>query len=159
MGSNNKNSASIQEGFKMIGNLTDMFSGKSPGTEIDSSGDHEEMAQMAEFDARERALAEEKLAEKKAEDVHVKQEQDRSKRNTEWGQSGLAMSGSKELVRESRQLKDRQDEEDELFEGDMETRETMDKGMREANLFRISRGIAPTRSTLSLGSEPYKYRR
>ncbi len=159
MGSNNKNSANIQDGFKMIGNLTDLFSGKSPGTEIDYSGDYEEMAQMAELDARERAIAKERLAKEKAEDVHVKQEHDRSKRNTKWGQSGLTMNGSKELVQESRQLKDRQDEEDELFEGEMESRETMDKGMREVNLFRISKGIAPTRSTLSLGSELYKYRR
>lgn len=159
MGMNKQNSADIQKGFKMLGELVNLAGSSETGTDIDYSGDFEERARMMELDAQERAYAQKLQNDKQARQTHANLESERAKNNTKWGQSGLAMGGSKELIRTARQLEDRQLEEDELFEAEMEENMTMNQGRREANLYRIERGISPRRSTLSLGSSIYKYGR
>lgn len=159
MGSSNMSTVDIQNGFNMVGDLIGIIDSTKSGTTIDNSGANEERAKMKELDAREQAMAEKRQARNTARGMHEENEQGRSARNAEWGGSGLAMGGSAELVRDGRKLKDKQAEDDILFEGDAQARKAMDNGMRSANLFRIETGIAPAKSTLSLGSTLYNKRR
>lgn len=156
MGSNNQNAADIQKGFNMIGDLFTMFDTSKPGTPVDYSGDYEEKATMMELDARERAIKEKQQTRETARGIHAEQEAERARKRTEWGRSGMARSGSSQLVQEARQQESREAEEDALFEGDQRADEIMDKGMRDSNLFRINTGLKPQRSTLSLGSKLYE---
>ena len=162
MGMDQQSIGNIQQGLNLAGDVMNMFN--APSSPLDETSDDyttaaEERAKMTELNARERALAEKRRAKNTAESVHSSQEMERSKRNANWGRSGVTMSGSKELVRESRETKDQQAEDDALFEGEMNARQIMDKGQRDANLFRINNGVTPGQSTLSLGSTLYKYGR
>lgn len=158
MGSNNNNSMDIKKGLKVFEDVLGTAWGKEEDDPtVDYSGDYEERALMTELDAQAQADAQSRATKKQARNIRSEQEQERSKKNTEWGQSNLVMSGSKELVRDARQQEGWEKEEDELLEGELREREILDKGKREANLYRIRQGVSP--STLSLGSTIYKYRR
>ena len=157
MGMNNNSSGAVSKGFKMFEDVLDFAAGGSEDPNVDYSGDYEENARMIELDAQQQADSAARATKEQAQKIRAEQEQGRAKKNTQWGQSNLAMSGSKELVRDSQQQQDRNMEEDELFEGEMQERAILDNGMRGANRYRISKGLSP--STLSLGSTIYKYRR
>lgn len=157
MGMNNNNSKDIKKGIEVFEDILSVAWGSEDEPGVDYSGDFEERALMMELDAEARAEAQARATRKQSRIIRDEQEQDRAKRNTEWGQSSLIMSGSKELVKEARLQEGREKEEDELFEGELREREILDDGKRDANLYRIERGISP--STLSLGSTIYKYRR
>ena len=116
-------------------------------------------SRMLEIDARGNALDIQRQTERDAKNVRSTQEGARAKRNTGWGKSNLAMSGSKKLVKESSRIKDHQTEEDILFEGQMDADEMLSEGRHKANMLRISGGATPVRSTLSLGSRIYGPRR
>lgn len=157
MGMKNLNSGNMKQGFKAFENLIDMVGSDDPEPSTDYSGDYEETARMMELDARERALAKERETDRAAKEFHANQEKERARENTGWGQSGLAMSGSKALVRDSRQLQDRQSEEDATLQGAQDVESILNSGRREANMYRVRQGVSPERSTLSLGSTIYKY--
>lgn len=158
MGSN-FNAKDIQKGFDTAGDLFNMFDNSKPGTDVDYSGDYDEKATMMELDARERAVQEKQRANKTAKAIRAEQEGKRSQMNTEWGRSGLAASGSRELVKEGRRIEGKEMENDMLFEGDRRADTIMDKGLRDTNLFRINTGQTPRRTTLSLGSKLYAPKR
>lgn len=159
MGMNNQNPKIVEQGFSLFEDVLGYALPEEEETTIDYSGDYEERALMMELDAEGRAAAQERTANRQASGAHEEREQERSKRNATWGQSGLVMDGSKELVRDALHHDDLQDEEDIRFEGELQARATRDKGMREANAYRINQGIAPNRSTLSMGSSIYKHGR
>jgi len=158
MGTNNNKSMDLKKGLKVFEDVLSTAWGKDEeDPTVDYSGDYEERARMMELDAQAQGDAQARAAKKKGKAIRTEQEQGRAKKNTEWGQSNLTMSGSKELARDARQQEGWGKEEDELFEGELREREILDKGKREANLYRVRQGVSP--STLSLGSTIYKYRR
>lgn len=159
MGMNQDTSNNFQKGFKLFEDMFSMVAGQEESTPVDYSGDYREKARMMELDAMREAQTHQRTAQMNTREMHAKQEHERAKANTRWGQSGVTMDGSSELVREARRHDDRQDEQDLLLEGEMKVKDTLDKGRHEANLYRISKGQAPNRSTLSLGSTIYKYGR
>lgn len=159
MGFDQQNTQDWTQGMDMFGDLFD-FLGPSEGEQgVDTSGEFEEMARMTELDARQAAMDADSRSKMTASQLHDEKERGRSKRNAEWGQSNIAMSGSKELVRESTELSDKHAEEDMLAEGESGVKEILSEGKRDANIYRIANGLAPSRSTLSLGSTIYDYKR
>lgn len=157
MGINSSNAKDITKGIKVFEDVLSSAKGNVEELGVAYSGDYEERALMMELDAEARADAQARATRKQARIIRDEQEQDRAKRNADWGQSSLTMSGSKELLKEARQHEGQEKEEDELFEGELREREILEGGRRDANLYRIERGMSP--STLSLGSTIYKYRR
>ncbi|MEF2230874.1 MAG: hypothetical protein V3571_08095 [Pseudodesulfovibrio sp.] len=116
----------------------------------------EARAGLAEQEAAGDASLRQRQAKRDASAFREQAEQDRAEAHAAWGASNLAMSGSKALVRDSGRLKDRQAEEDLLFQGDLEAQRALNQGRGAANLMRINGGAA-TRSTLALGSKLYQY--
>lgn len=159
MGMNNQNPQLVEQGFNLFEDVLGYALPEENNRGTDYANDFEERAMMMELDAEGRAAAQERDASREARDTREFLEKERAKSNATWGQSGLAMSGSKELVRDAQHHNDLQDEKDVIFQGQQEARATRDKGMREANTYRINQGIAPNRSTLSMGSSIYKYGR
>lgn len=159
MGMDQQSIGFLQEGINLAGDVMGMVNATSGRSSDDGSAMVEERARMMELDARSGAHSAQQRARLRSEDLRDQREAERGRQQTRWGQSNLAMSGSKALVREGRQVEDRQDEDDERFQGDMEAEEALRQGRRQANLFRIGNGVSPSRSTLSLGSTIYKYGR
>jgi hypothetical protein len=62
-------------------------------------------------------------------------------------------------VRDARSIKDMQEEEDVLFEGQQSADSILRQARSRANMLRINSGSSPERSTLSLGSSIYGPRR
>lgn len=157
MGSNGVNIAQVQRGFDLVGNVVNTFSPMTAEGGVDSerSAEIEEIARMKEFVARQQAHAERRQARVAASDIRKEKEAERAREHANWGRSGLAASGSRSLVQTGNRLDDKQTEDDVLFQGDLRAQETASKGVRDANLFRISKSRPAKRSTLSLGSKLY----
>jgi len=122
-----------------------------------SSGDNssEEQARLREVEAKRKAWETQRHAAGEAEDLRSERERGRSRRTAGWGGSNLSMSGSKQLVRDADRMKDRQDEEDVLFEGAADANSILQDDRNSANMLRINSGGAPKRSILSMGSKIY----
>ncbi len=148
----------IQRGFNLAGDFMNLVD-EAGSSRSFAAAAAEEKAKMLEIDARGNALDARQRANEDARLVRSDAEELRARQNADWGQSGLAMSGSKKLVRETGRIKDHQTEEDVLFKGRMESEETINQGRHKANLLRIGNKAAPVRSSLSLGSGIYGPRR
>jgi hypothetical protein len=140
----------LQQGMDLFGDVTDFLGGRTGGNkpaadraallETDAAGDAHDLKRRSEQDAA-------KLREER--------ERTRSRSAAGWGGSGLAMTGSKALIRDADRLKDRQAEEDVLFEGEQDAESRLRTARSRANMLRIDESLAPVRSTLSLGSKIY----
>lgn len=159
MGMDQQTIGNMQQGFTMINDFVGLNSGLGGYSTNPADAINEEQAKTRELDAKGEAARQQRHAELQAGETRDVLEQGRAKANTNWGQSGLAMSGSKALMRDAQRTQDRQAEDDVLFEGEMANRETLNKGKRSANMLRINAGLSPSKSTLSLGSSIYKYGR
>ncbi|CCH49642.1 hypothetical protein [Pseudodesulfovibrio piezophilus] len=148
----------FEQGVTMFDKLTDKFMGSSSES-ADPSKMAEEQAKLMELNAAGTASDQRRQARGQATQSREELEENRSRKNTKWGQSNLAMSGSKQLIRDSDKLQDRQKEEDLLFEGEHAAQKTLKQGRREANMFRINNDLKTPSSTLSLGSTIYNSRR
>ncbi|SOB59114.1 conserved protein of unknown function [Pseudodesulfovibrio profundus] len=153
MGMNENDAAAFKE---QMGVFQD-FLGKA--TEKDKgqpSNPYEEQAALMETEAKGKALDQRRQTREDGQSVREGRERDRAKLNARWGQSGVAMSGSRQLVQDARKTADREAEEDTLFKGTQQEREILNRGRQNANMHRISNGGSANRSTLSLGSQLYK---
>lgn len=157
MGMNQQAVQGLQQGLNLFGDVMELANGGQSDSGYSAAS--EEQALMMELDAKEQAMAQGRATRKTARKTREEREQGRATQNARWGQSGVAMSGSKALIRDASLHQDTQEEEDILFEGDMAQRGILEKGNRDANMFRINQGGAPKRSTLSMGSSIYDYRR
>ncbi|QJB56176.1 hypothetical protein [Pseudodesulfovibrio sp. zrk46] len=151
MGINANSAQTLADGLRVFnGSLNGTLDGRN------YSNEYNEEARMMELDAEADAAEVARQAEKQASALREERELERGKQNTRWGRSGLAMNGSKQLVRDATRQRDKEDEEDVLFEGELKEQDVLDRGLRDANRYRIRRGLKP--STLSLGSTIYKYK-
>lgn len=155
MGFDQSNTQDMTKGIGLVGDLFDFFGQSGGDTVVDTSGEAEESARIMELDARQQAMVVADQNKEQADAVHAETERARAKRNARGGASNIAMSGSRKLVNESRELSERHDEEDGLVDGEREVSRILSKGKRKANLYRISGGLAPTRTILTLGSSIY----
>lgn len=115
----------------------------------------DDQAKMMETEARSNAWNVQQGAKKDAGELRAKREMGRAHSTAGWGGSNLAMSGSKKLIRNSQRLKDRQAEEDVLFQGQADADAILADGRQKGNMLRINSGSSPNRSTLSMGSKIY----
>ena len=158
MGMDQKSIGMLQQGLGFVENFVSQVNGTNEqGGMLETAAN--EQGGMLEIDAKGKALDAQGRARKNAKDVRSQQEGIRARRNTGWGKSNLAMSGSKKLVRDGGRIKDHQAEEDILFEGQVDADEILNDGRHRANMLRIDGGATPMRSTLSLGSKIYGPRR
>jgi hypothetical protein len=158
MGMNQGTVGALQQGVDMVGDVMNVANGMYSGRSV-AANEAREKGGILELDAKGNALDMQQRAAKDAQRLRLAREDGRAKRNTGWGASNLAMSGSKKLIRESSRIKDAQAEDDILFAGQMEADEMTRDGRHKANLLRINGGSAPVRSTLLLGSKIYGPRR
>ena len=151
MGTNSKQTIqTINQGMGMIEEFSDRM-------KQDRSGSVE--AGLLETDARADAREAQRRAAKEARRVRAENERERSGERAHWGGSNLAMSGSKAIVRDAKNIKDMQEEEDVLFEGQQSADAILRQARNRANMLRINSGSSPERSILSLGSSIYGPRR
>lgn len=140
----------VQDGLGLVQDFQKMVGKPSSG-----NNSTEEQAKLMEVDAKRKAWETERHAAGDAEDLRSERERGRSRRAAGWGGSNIAMSGSKALVRDADRIKDRQDEEDVLFEGAADADSALQNGRNSANMLRINSGVSPNRSILSMGSKIY----
>jgi len=138
----------LEQGISLLDGLTGYLGGQK-----DNQADAR--AGLIETDAAGTAHDTRRRAETDAAVLREDRERARSKENTRWAGSNLAMSGSKALIRDADRLKDRQAEEDVLFEGEMNARSGLRSARNQANMLRIGEKTSPARSILSLGSKIY----
>ena len=69
------------------------------------------------------------------------------------------MSGSKAVIRDAKNVKDMQEEDDVLYQGKQNAEAILRQARNRANMLRINSGSSPERSILSLGSSVYGPRR
>ena len=146
----------LRQGTRLADSFYDLLAGNAEGPDASVA---EEAARMQEFEAGKQAadiLADTGDA---ADALRDERESARATKNTAWGASGLEMSGSKKLLRETARISDGQDEEDIRAKGERQARDTLDQGRATGNMSRIKGSAAPIGSTLSLGSKIYKYGR
>lgn len=144
----------LQQGVNMVGDIVNPTGGNASVY----AGEADQRGLLSEAETKGDALDARRMAQKEARAQRDLRENIRSKRTMEWGGSNLAMSGSKQLVKQGQRTKDIQAEEDILFEGQMKADSILAAGRNKANLLRINGGDAPKRSTLSLGSKIYSRR-
>lgn len=142
----------LQQGVSLFNDVTDFLGARTAGQ---SPANAEERARLIETDAEGEARDIRRRAEQDAARLREDQEHARAGNNAEWGGSGLAMSGSKALIRDADRLKGRQDEEDILFDGEKDARSRLRSANNRANMLRIGGDASPRRSILSLGSKIY----
>lgn len=145
--------AMMQEGLNLFEDMSNTFNRVSGGGS--ASAEAEAQARLLETDARADAHDIRRRAVKDAAELREEREKGRAARNTRWGGSNLAMSGSKLLVRDAGRIKDLHDEGDALFEGEQAAQAALREGRARANMLRINGGGSGDRSTLSLGSSIY----
>ncbi|BCS88866.1 hypothetical protein [Pseudodesulfovibrio sediminis] len=150
MGMNQQTAQMFQQGLGFVQDLQEMSGGMTTDKAKASA-----QAGLVEVQARSDAWDSQQDAAGKAQEIREAREQERGKENTSWGGANLTMSGSKKLIRDARRIKDRQAEEDALFDGDLEAETLLEQGQQRANALRINSGGAPERSILSLGSKIY----
>lgn len=155
MGTNSEQTIqAINQGMGMI----EEFSGRMNRDRSDSDSGSAE-AKLLETDAKADALEAQRRAAKEARRVRAENERERSGERAGWGGSNLAMSGSKVAIRDARSIKDMQEEDDVLYEGQQNADTLLRQARNRANMLRINSGSSPDRSILSLGSSIYGPRR
>lgn len=158
MGMDQQGAAALKQGLNLTRDFMDLVNdggGSSGGS--DGSDMAEAQARLTEQDALGEAANQRRQARQAAADYRDKAEHRRAANHASWGASGLAMSGSKQIINQSERLKDGQEEDDILFQGDQDAQGALNQGRNRANLTRIGNGASANRSTLSLGSKLYKY--
>ena len=155
MGMDEQSGSLLEKGVEMAQG----FMERGAGNDARAEGARlaESRAGLAEQDAAADTSLARQRAKGDAADFRDRAERERAGTQAAWGASNLAMSGSKKLVRDGAKRRDRQAEEDLLFEGDQEARRLMNQGRNRANMLRIDGGGRATRSTLALGSKLYQY--
>jgi hypothetical protein len=143
----------LQQGVDLFSDVTDFLGDRNSRKAAASNA--KGRAALIETDAAGAAHETRRQAERDAAGLRDEQERGRSRGNVGWGGSNLAMSGSKALIRDADRLKDRQAEEDVLFEGEMNARSGLRSARNRANMLRIDENVSPVRSTLSMGSKIY----
>lgn len=155
MGMDHQSTLTMQDGVNLFDNITRMTNG--PAAQTANPTEADARAGLMELDARDEAADRQRLARKEAAGLRETEERLRAKAAAQGGQSGLAMSGSRQLVRDSERIQDQLDEDELLTQGLLEGQKTLNRGRHKANLLRIRGNTTPNRSTLSLGSNIYKY--
>jgi hypothetical protein len=143
----------LQQGVDLFSDVTDFLGDRNSRKAAASNA--KGRAALIETDAAGAAHETRRQAERDAAGLRDERERGRSRGNAGWGGSNLAMSGSKALIRDAERLKDRQAEEDVLFEGEMNARSGLRSARNRANMLRIDENVSPVRSTLSMGSKIY----
>lgn len=156
MGIVNETSAGLNSGIALLNGAMDLAGLAGDGSSGEA-GVHDETARMMELDAREQAADWRRKADEEARRTREAMEKERATDHARWGQSGLALSGSKEMVLEGSREQDREVEANQTFVAEQEEQSILDSGLRKANVYRINRGRSP-KTTLSLGSTIYKRR-
>ncbi|MEZ7198300.1 hypothetical protein [Pseudodesulfovibrio karagichevae] len=150
---NDASTQTLEQGMDLFSNVTDFLGGRIGGNKAASTaGDR---AALLETDAAGDAHDLKRRSERDAAKFRGERERTRARGNAGWGGSGLDMSGSKALIRDADRLKDLQAEEDVLFDGERNAESRLRTARSQGNLLRIDEGLAPVRSTLSLGSKIY----
>lgn len=157
MGIDQQTAGILQQGVDLAGDIMGLANRPMDGSSA-MAWEADARARLAETDAKGDALDVQRKTKKEARAIRAEGERMRSKRNASWGGSNLAMSGSRKLVADGSRIKDRQAEDDMLFEGQMDANRILNEGRHRGNLFRINGEGAPERSTLSLGSKIYSRR-
>lgn len=155
MGMDQQVSSMMDQGLTLFEDIAGFTSGQDKRPV--QNPEAEARAGLMETDARGEARDALRRGRQAASDLRDDRERERAGQTARWGRSGLAMSGSKRLVRDASRTRDRQAEEELLDQGETESREALNRGRHKANLFRIDHGASPRRTTLSLGSNIYKY--
>jgi len=155
MGMDQQGASALKQGLKLTRDFIDLAnSGNETGEGADLA---EAQARLTEQDAMGEAFDRQREARQAAADHRDKAEHRRAADHAAWGASGLAMSGSKQLINQSERIKDGQEEDDILFRGDQDAQGVLNQARNRANLTRIGNDASANRSTLSLGSKLYKY--
>jgi len=128
-------------------------------TDNSATANAKDRAGVEETEARKRSWEASQEAKRNAERIRNEGEKRRGRENTSWGGANLAMSGSKEIVRDAGRIQDLQEEDDTLYEGQSDAETILDEGRQRANILRINSGVSPQRSTLSMGSQIYGTRK
>ncbi len=157
MGMDQQTAASLQKGVGLANDFMDLVNGSADSGQPDYSAQAEANAMLVKQDTAESAYDQKQAAKKEAAIYRETAEQKRAGSHTNWGKSNLAMSGSKQLIRQSERLKDTQAEDDLLFQGDQQVQSTLNQGRHKGNLLRINGEATANNTTLSLGSKLYKY--
>ena len=144
---------SLQQGLDLFKDVTDFLGERS--SEKSGESEAKSRAALIETDAAGEAGDVRRQARRDADEIRESGEKVRGAAGSRWGGSNLAMSGSKALIRDAGRLKDRQEEEDALFEGEMNARSRLRAGNNQANMLRIANGGSSSRSILSQGSKIY----
>ncbi|MFH1914424.1 MAG: hypothetical protein ABIK45_09155 [Pseudomonadota bacterium] len=153
----------FRQGSELAGNMYQLLTGT--GATTGRAAEAEETARLQEQQASTRAHDIFMRADSDADSLRAGREADRASTNAAWGASGLAMSGSKELLRQAARIRDGQDEEDIRAEGTEAVRDALNQGRAAGNMTRINGSAAisgsakPLGSILSQGSTIYKYGR
>ena len=155
MGMDKQTAGTIQQGLDLFGDFADLVNDSDNSTPY--AAEAEANARLTEQDALSTAWDQQQAAGKNASEYRATAEKDRSSQHANWGKSNLAMSGSKQLIDRSSRVRDRQAEDDILFQGDQDVRLTLNKGRRQGNMLRINNNASANGTTLSLGSKLYKY--
>lgn len=155
MGYQNSNAREMSRGIGLMGDLVDFVGQPERRLRGKTPEEHEEVARMMELDARKAAMEAENTNTDTADRLRSEQERNRARKRAGWGRSNIAMSGSRALVRDSRELADKEAEEDIRSDGETEVTGILNQGKRKANLYRISGGASPSRTILTLGSSIY----
>lgn len=156
MGMDQQAAGMLRQGTQLADSVYDLLTGTARGQNPSVA---EEAARMHEFEAGKQAADLLADADDTADALRAERETARATKNAAWGSSGLEMSGSKELLRETARISDDQDEEDIRAKGEGAARNALDQGRATGNMTRINGSATPIGSTLSLGSKIYKYRR
>ncbi|MGE4422553.1 MAG: hypothetical protein AB7D39_09665 [Pseudodesulfovibrio sp.] len=143
----------LQQGMNLFGKVKDELGDQI--TRKEAASNARDRAALIETDAAGAAHDTRRRAVQDAAGLREDRERSRSMGAARWGGSGLAMSGSKALIRDADRLKDRQAEEDVLFEGEMNAGAGLRSARNSANMLRIGEDASPARSTLSMGSKIY----
>jgi len=163
MGMNQSAAGLFQPGTDLAGSMYQLLTGTGAGP--GKSAQAEEAARLQEFEASAKAHDILRSTDSDADALRADREVRRASKNAEWGASGLAMSGSKQLLREAARIKDGQDEEDIRAEGAEAARDALNRGRAAGNRTRINGSVPisgaadPLGSILSRGSKIYKYGR
>jgi hypothetical protein len=144
----------FRQGTDLAGSVLNLLT--TPGGD---SGLAEEAARLRELDARKQAADTLRHTDREADRLREELERERAAKNTAWGASGLTMSGSKKLLRETARTADAREEADIRAWGEREAADTLDQARAGANLTRINGAARPASTILSLGSRIYKYGR
>jgi len=156
MGMIKDSSRGFSKGVELLTDVVE-FAGLQEKVKISRDGEYDAEAGMKELDALNEASEHRWKASEEARLSHEEMEQDRSKARADWGQSGVALSGSRQMVLDGQRERDRRIEANQELEDDLKEKSILNKGLREANKYRIAMGRSP-KTTLSLGSTIYKNR-